>query len=1011
MSEDSLIGRQLANFRIERAIGRGGMAQVYYGQDVKLERPVAIKVIDVRYRGEPSYAERFVREAKAVATWHHENIIQIYYADDEGDLYYFAMEYIDGPDLGQLMAQYATQGKLMPHNEVLQIGRAVASALDYAHQQGLIHRDVKPANVMVAPDGRVVLTDFGLAMDIQQGSIGEVFGSSHYIAPEQAHRSADAVPQSDLYSLGVILYELLTGKVPFDDPSPTAVALQHLTLRPPRPREVNPNLSPEIEAVLLKALGKTAEERYQTGADLIAALEEALQTVSSTYATQPEHPAASTAGRPEVAPAQPTPVSEVAAEDLIGQQLDEYRLEALLGQGGMARVYRGLDVRLNRWVAIKVIDTPFRTDSDYVTRFEREAQAIAQLEHGHIVRLYRYGEAHGLLYMAMQYVEGADLEAVLSTYRAEGAFIEPEEASRIVREVCQALDYAHNKGVIHRDVKPSNIMLDTEGCVILTDFGLALLTEVGTRGEIFGSPHYIAPEQAISSAGAVPQSDLYAVGIILYEMFTAEVPFEAEKPLDVAMMHIDETPRPPGQLRPEISPELEAVILKALAKEPEDRYPNGAALADALDQALHLAPAAAPASSRLSIPQRVANSLADYPLPPVPSAVSTPEPKLPPSEPEPEPEPAPAPSPPPATEPEPDPRLTGSEPTPSSIPATPVEEASPLPPIPAAASDSELTAAEPEQPSSPAPASDRQAEEKEADYALPPIPAAATTPESGQAAPPEPDLPPAPPTPAAAPEPVAPAAAPEPVAPSTAANPSLDKRLLAYVAGLGAILTVGIVLVILLLAVILFLLLWNRLGGQDLTAGLLPPAAATVPAEVSPGGDNGEDSGQVVPTATLLSAPAVVTPTIETPTILPSPTETSVPTATFTPESPPATPSPSPISYNLLLAKEGEDSLFVVNRAAAAFPLAGLRLGEGEGAIDGADWGVDRLESEACVTAWKSEGNPKPAPVTCREVGEALIRSGAGIFWKDDFEVYFEGELLGSCEKKETTCEFTVMPE
>jgi serine/threonine protein kinase len=275
--DDPLIGRQLANFKIERAIGRGGMAQVYYGQDVKLQRPVAIKVIDARYRSNPSYARRFVREAQAVAQWRHEHIIQIYYADDEDGLYYFAMEYIDGSDLGELLAHYAARNELMPTAEVGRIGRAVASALDYAHQRHVIHRDVKPSNVMAARDGRIVLADFGLAMDAEQGSMGEVFGSAHYIAPEQARRSADAVPQSDLYSLGVILYEMLTGRVPFDDPSSTAVAIQHLTMPPPPPRTLNPDLSEAVENVLLKALNKVPQERYQSGREMLEALTEALQ--------------------------------------------------------------------------------------------------------------------------------------------------------------------------------------------------------------------------------------------------------------------------------------------------------------------------------------------------------------------------------------------------------------------------------------------------------------------------------------------------------------------------------------------------------------------------------------------------------------------------------------------------------------------------------------------------------------------------------------------------------------
>ena len=275
---DPLIGRQLANYRIERVIGRGGMAQVYYGWDVVLHRPVAVKIIDARYRGSPAYAKRFVQEAQTVALWRHENIVSIYYAGQEGELYYFAMEYIDGVDLGVRMSQYTTAGQLMPHTEAVHIGRAIASALDYAHRKGVIHRDVKPSNVILASDGRVVLTDFGLALHVQQGSLGEVFGTARYTAPEQARRSADAVPQSDLYSLGVIQYEMLVGSLPFDDPSPTSVALQHMTLPPPPPRAINPNLNDAAEAVLLKALSKSPGDRYPTGGELMDALENALLT-------------------------------------------------------------------------------------------------------------------------------------------------------------------------------------------------------------------------------------------------------------------------------------------------------------------------------------------------------------------------------------------------------------------------------------------------------------------------------------------------------------------------------------------------------------------------------------------------------------------------------------------------------------------------------------------------------------------------------------------------------------
>ena len=290
MNQDPMIGRQLANFHIERVLGHGGMATVYFGQDIKLQRPVAIKVIDPGHREKTSYIERFIQEARALAGWRHENIIQIYYADDENGLYYFVMEFIDGQNLQEILEEYTSNGELINIEDVLQIGAAIGSALDYAHENGVIHRDVKPSNIFIEPSGRVMLGDFGLALDIQQGSIGETFGTAHYIAPEQARRSSDAVPESVLYSMGIILYEMLTGIVPFDDPSPTSVALQHITQPPPSPRQINPNLNEQVEAVLLKILSKSPAERYHSGSELMAALKKAVEATPISTTGQIELP-------------------------------------------------------------------------------------------------------------------------------------------------------------------------------------------------------------------------------------------------------------------------------------------------------------------------------------------------------------------------------------------------------------------------------------------------------------------------------------------------------------------------------------------------------------------------------------------------------------------------------------------------------------------------------------------------------------------------------------------------
>lgn len=274
---DHWIGRQLGNYRIERLLGRGGMATVYVAWDTQNERPVALKMLDDRSGNIPSAVQRFIQEAQAIAGWDHPHIVRVVNTGEEEGIYFYAMEFIRGLDLAQLLKQYRDAGQLIPYADVLRIGWAIADALDYAHKRGIIHRDVKPSNVLMSVDGRILLTDFGLVMDVARGTVGEIFGSPQYIAPEQARRSSEAVPQSDIYSLGVMLYEMLTGVTPFYDPSPTALALKHITELPPAPRAINPRLNPTIEAVLLRALRKTPQERYATGREMLLALERSLK--------------------------------------------------------------------------------------------------------------------------------------------------------------------------------------------------------------------------------------------------------------------------------------------------------------------------------------------------------------------------------------------------------------------------------------------------------------------------------------------------------------------------------------------------------------------------------------------------------------------------------------------------------------------------------------------------------------------------------------------------------------
>lgn len=268
---------RFANYRLDQLVGTGGFARVYKGWDAEADMQVAIKIVDANFsESEFAYATDFLEHTSTLASWRHKNIIKIHRAGFDDNYLYLVMEYIHGADLAHVIERYGEDGELVPHDDVVQVARSVARALEYAHRRNVLHLDIKPSNILMERNGRVILTDFNLPIGRKKEEAGIIFGSAHYMAPEHSQGIDKASPLSDLYSLGVILYELLTGTVPFDDPSPVTVALQHINLKPPSPRKINPNLNPTTEAVLLKALSKRPEERYQTGELLVNSLEEAL---------------------------------------------------------------------------------------------------------------------------------------------------------------------------------------------------------------------------------------------------------------------------------------------------------------------------------------------------------------------------------------------------------------------------------------------------------------------------------------------------------------------------------------------------------------------------------------------------------------------------------------------------------------------------------------------------------------------------------------------------------------
>lgn len=272
-------------------------------------------------------------------------------------------------------------------------------------------------------------------------------------------------------------------------------------------------------------------------------------------------------------------------DELIGKVVDGYEIQGIIGQGGMATVYRAQQVSMKRVVAMKVLPQQFVTDDTYMQRFSREVEIVSKLEHRNIVPVYDYGQHNGQPYIVMRYMSGGSVDDML----ADGP-LDVEKSLNIIQQIAPALDYAHSKDILHRDLKPSNILLDDDGGAYLTDFGIARIlgqqpgSTITTQG-VVGTPSYMSPEQA-QGHELDGRSDVYALGVTLFEMTTGRRPFISDTPYSIAVMQVTTPPPSPRAYNPSIPMQVEQVILKALKKRADERYASAFIMAEALKRAL-----------------------------------------------------------------------------------------------------------------------------------------------------------------------------------------------------------------------------------------------------------------------------------------------------------------------------------------------------------------------------------------------------------------------------------------
>ncbi|NJN93756.1 MAG: protein kinase [Anaerolineales bacterium] len=273
------------------------------------------------------------------------------------------------------------------------------------------------------------------------------------------------------------------------------------------------------------------------------------------------------------------------SDSIIGKQIGQYQIEEQIGQGGMATVYKAYQPSINRHVAVKILPSQYAQDPNFVKRFEQEAKAIAALEHPHILPVYDFGTQDGLTYMVMRYIKWGTLSKYM------GQSLASERIVTLIGDVANALDYAHKQGVVHRDIKPSNVLIDNNGEALLTDFGIAKMmagssaTQLTGAGSVLGTPAYMSPEQA-KGESIDGRTDIYSLGVVLYELLTGQQPYQAETPVALVLKHLTEPLTSPRIIKPDVPDPLERVVVKAMAKDPDQRYQTAGEFQRALQQAL-----------------------------------------------------------------------------------------------------------------------------------------------------------------------------------------------------------------------------------------------------------------------------------------------------------------------------------------------------------------------------------------------------------------------------------------
>jgi serine/threonine protein kinase len=542
-------------YHLEHMVALSPERALFLATDKMLRRRVSLRVQD-----DPESPTRawFLREAETLARLDHHAIRHVYDAGVIGPLAFRIGNWIDGESLFD-----AVERAPRPIPVVHGLARDILSALQHAHERGIVARRITPDAILINTVGRSTVTDLRFASpNLDVIPAGIVPSDLAFMAPE-VRDGQTGDPASDVYTAGALLYYAVTGEVPPLDPRELV-----------SPSELRPVCPRVVTQILIRALQAAPEDRYFSTGEML------------------EHFAAE-AGAFDVAwtRATPLPGELMAIEDptvwehrLRRALGDDYELLDLLGAGGFGRVYRVRDLHLEREVALKVLHPSMTTDPSGVERFRREAQLAAGLQHPNVVNIFDIASRSGLMWYTMALVNGPNLAQLVER---DGP-LPLEGLLRILREALSAMSHAHASGLIHRDIKPENMLLERDGSLRITDFGLALALRgqgvFGGATSRSGTPQFASPEQLLGEP-VDQRTDIYSVAAVAYYGLLGYPPFAGATPEQVLAKQMNNQIPSLRPERPDVSPELEQVLRRALHSDPERRYPSAAEFYQAIHQA------------------------------------------------------------------------------------------------------------------------------------------------------------------------------------------------------------------------------------------------------------------------------------------------------------------------------------------------------------------------------------------------------------------------------------------